>query len=381
MLVGASHAVVFRGSHEVTLLTDMRPDLAAKLLLGVENRWTREAQSLLSGHSMKLEGEVHYDVVKSCTKIANSIVRGSDGETEKVQEYMNDVCAATESKEDNELCLKFQDGVQGFMSADTEFDRDELDMSKFCEKFYAGTVKKVAAERLEADKKKAAENAKAEAEKKAEEKKAAEEAAKKALKENAEKAVRKAKESLQAYESAEKAADELTTANAKEEQAEEKLMEAQDREAESMKQKARQEMVRAAAVEAAEKAKAEAETAFEKEAEEKAVEAKAAQKKKVAEAAGGPKKAEGKKKALAQKKVAIAPKKVAVATHKKAVAKKKVGKSKVRMVPGVNGPRRLTRKQAAKNEVAQKPEEVAKKVEAPVAKKEVAKKEVVTKKH
>merc|ERR550514_2433826 len=174
------------------MVTDMQPELAAKLLSGVENRWTREAQSLLSGQSAKLERDVTSDVVKSCTKIANSIVTGSDGESEKVQEYMESVCAATTNKRDNELCLKFQDGVQHFMTYDTEFDREELDMSKFCEKFYESTIRKVAEERKVEDEKEA----------KAEE--------------------------------ARKVADELTAANEKEQLAEDKLMEAQNKEANSL---------------------------------------------------------------------------------------------------------------------------------------------------
>merc|ERR550514_710404 len=126
------------------MVTDMQPELAAKLLSGVENRWTREAQSLLSGQSAKLERDVTSDVVKSCTKIANSIVTGSDGESERVQH---------------------------FMTYDTEFDREELDMSKFCEKFYESTIRKVAEERKVEDEKEAkAEEARKVEEKKQEEK-------------------------------------------------------------------------------------------------------------------------------------------------------------------------------------------------------------------
>lgn len=256
-LLGSANALVFRGSNEMMMVTDMQPELAAKLLSGVENRWTREAQSLLSGQSAKLERDVTSDVVKSCTKIANSIVTGSDGESEKVQEYMESVCAATTNKRDNELCLKFQDGVQHFMTYDTEFDREELDMSKFCEKFYESTIRKVAEERKVEDEK----EAKAEEARKVEEKKQEE----KAKEVNA---IKKAKESEKTAQGAEKVADELTAANEKEQLAEDKLMEAQNKEANSLKLKARKELERAAALDAAEKATAKAEAAFTKAAEE-----------------------------------------------------------------------------------------------------------------
>lgn len=260
-LLGAAstNALVFRGSNENKLLmiTDMRPDIAAKLLTDVENRWTLEAQSLLSGKSPKPEREVASDVVKSCTKIANSIVQGSDGDADKVSEYFESVCGYVTTKGDKDLCLKFQDGVSGFMSKDSEFDRNELDMSRFCEKFYSGTIREVAQER-----------AKIEEKEHATEKKEQEEAKKAA----AEKAVKEAKETEKAAKTAEKAAEEATKANEKGEAAAEKLMEAQKTEAEGLEKKAKKELARAAAVEAAEKAAKKAKKAF----EEKPVEPKKA---------------------------------------------------------------------------------------------------------
>lgn len=81
-------------------------------------------------------------------------------------------------------------------------------------------------------------------------------------------AIKKAKESEKTAQGAEKVADELTAANEKEQLAEDKLMEAQNKEANSLKLKARKELERAAALDAAEKATAKAEAAFTKAADE-----------------------------------------------------------------------------------------------------------------
>lgn len=149
---------------------------------------------------------------ESCAKVSNSILAGSDGDKDKVDEYMNNVCSQDkDGSEAAKRCNKFGDALLAFMNADTEFNRDELDTAKFCAKYYKDVVEVEAAQEV----KLLAEEAKLKAEKDAAaKKKADEEAAKKAALEKKEayeksKALAKEEElkSLKAVREAEAAED------------------------------------------------------------------------------------------------------------------------------------------------------------------------------
>jgi len=107
----------------------MEPELVGDLLHEVETRWVD-----LAAHG---PGEAKKEMTDSCVKVVSSIVQGSDGEKDRVEEYMDVVCAqkALQSWE-HDMCAQFADGIQNFMSGDPEFNRDMLNVEKFCTKFY-----------------------------------------------------------------------------------------------------------------------------------------------------------------------------------------------------------------------------------------------------
>jgi hypothetical protein len=165
-------------------LTSMQPEVVAHLLSEVEKRWEESRVASLRKHVD--ETTALADMSSSCTKVAKAIIEGSDGDKDKVVEYMHDVCQSPST--DSKSCNGFATAVEGFMSNDAEVNRDTLDLPKFCKGYWADAVTKAASievKRLESEdaarakeeeetKKHEAEEAKAE---QAEEAKKAEEAA------------------------------------------------------------------------------------------------------------------------------------------------------------------------------------------------------------
>merc|ERR1719375_2187472 len=94
-------------------------------------------------------------MTESCGKVTKAIVKGSDGDKDRVAEYLVDMCKSFASVLDTHL------------SHDVYSNREELDAAGFCADFYNGAVKEHAkkqAAALDAAEKAEAEKAKAEAE-------------------------------------------------------------------------------------------------------------------------------------------------------------------------------------------------------------------------
>merc|ERR550534_3425478 len=73
----------------------------------------------------------------SCEKVTESIVQGSDGNRERVEEYMGTVCDQKAfGSWEKVLCKKFAVGINDFMRSDDEYNRDYLQPAKFCKSFY-----------------------------------------------------------------------------------------------------------------------------------------------------------------------------------------------------------------------------------------------------
>merc|ERR1719161_1760721 len=112
----------------------------------------------------------------SCLKVSKSIIAGSDGDEDRVAEYMKEVC---ENPSSNTMCAEFASGMDAAMIGDANFNREKLNLNKFCKSFWNGKVESAAQEmkqQLEAADDKAAAEKKAADEKAAAEKKAADEA-------------------------------------------------------------------------------------------------------------------------------------------------------------------------------------------------------------
>jgi hypothetical protein len=145
----------------------MHPAQVGALLDTVELRWEEaRASSLrhLTDEKVALE-----DMIKSCSKVSKAIIAGSDGDRDKVVEYMQDVCTAITEQDKSDKCQKFSSGIEGALTDDAGFNRNELELSKFCQAFWNGPVTvaaKVFAEKAaQEDEEKAKQEAKEEEEK------------------------------------------------------------------------------------------------------------------------------------------------------------------------------------------------------------------------
>lgn len=125
------------------MLTDMRPDLVMQLLSDVEHKWVDGATQATRGN-MDVMVALHR-MQESCVKVSNSVVAGSDGDRRRVREYMNEVCERAKSPNDGEMCKSYSTALVTAMNGDEEYNREELDMAKFCAGFYQKTIQGYAA--------------------------------------------------------------------------------------------------------------------------------------------------------------------------------------------------------------------------------------------
>jgi len=150
-------------------LNDMHPAQVGKLLNTVELKWEEARVSSL--RSLTDEKVGLEDMVKSCSKVAKAIIAGSDGDKDKVVEYMQDVCSSDNAppSDEEKKCHQFSSGIEGTMTDDAGFNRNDLDLSKFCQAFWSGPVTDAA--KVQAQKDEEEDAAKAKEEAKAEEEK------------------------------------------------------------------------------------------------------------------------------------------------------------------------------------------------------------------
>jgi len=207
LTVGPAIAV-FRGSGSAK----MQPEVVSKLLSDVEKKWTQSRVMVL--RNVTDDATSYSSMEISCLKVSSAVVVGSEGEKDRVVEYMQDVCGAAPAKDapTATMCTDFASGLERVMTDDEGWNRESLDLKPFCKRFWDNTVAaaaQAAKQRLDEEeaKKEAEEKKRAEEEEKMKEeeaKKAAEEeAARKAAEEEA---AKKAAEEQAAKEAAEKEA-------------------------------------------------------------------------------------------------------------------------------------------------------------------------------
>lgn len=206
LLCFAPAAAMLRGTghQRGKVQSDMRPEVVSQLLSKVEKSWIQGQVMVL--RNITDDASSYKSMEGSCLKISSAIVAGSEGEKDRVVEYMQDVCGQAGS---SGMCTEFASGVEGVMTDDESFNRDALDLKPFCKKFWDRTVSAAAlAEKQKLD----AEEAKKEEEQKKQEeleetaRKAAEEAAAAKAKEEVKEA-----EEAKAYEAATKKQESQTT--------------------------------------------------------------------------------------------------------------------------------------------------------------------------
>jgi len=165
-LASAATALLLRGRESMSL----EPDYVADLLLSVQEQWINDAVTPNGLLAMQ----------ESCSKIASSIVQGSEGDVNKVDEYLDIVCSQNVFTKARpwmgDLCRSFAQKMTAAMKSDAEYNRNYLDVRKVCSSLYSdvehtGAVEdkrreQAKKEEEEAAKKRAAEEAKQAAEKK-----------------------------------------------------------------------------------------------------------------------------------------------------------------------------------------------------------------------
>merc|ERR1719235_382555 len=105
---------MLRGTGDQTLVSDMRPDVVRKLLSNVEQKWIHTRAMVLS--NVTNDDDAFQEMQTSCGKISTAIVAGSEGQRDRVIEYMQDVCT-----DGTGLCSSFASGIAAMMTDDSEF--------------------------------------------------------------------------------------------------------------------------------------------------------------------------------------------------------------------------------------------------------------------
>merc|ERR1719428_1844240 len=90
------------------------------------------------------EAQAYGEMEKSCMKVSKSIIAGSDGDEDRVGEYMKEVCE--DSSSSNTMCTEFASGMDSAMIGDANFNREKLNLNKFCKSFWNGKVESAAQE-------------------------------------------------------------------------------------------------------------------------------------------------------------------------------------------------------------------------------------------
>jgi len=239
---------VHRDSAHGFLAADLRPDVAAHLLMSVEDEWKSQATVLAECNSTQTDcGNAPVSFMKSCGTVVGAVVKASSGKKDSVVEYMNVVCQQVELQGwRQERCGELAASVTNAMGADDYQNREnfQTDTEKLCttywSKFATEEKERVEKERSERE----AEEAKDAAVRAEEEKKAAADAETQLKEQERKEAQEKAE---QAKQVAEEAAADFAK---KKEEAERQAQDASDKmkaaqEAASVAQKHRDETMKA----------------------------------------------------------------------------------------------------------------------------------------
>jgi len=123
---------------------DMQPEVVSKLLSEVAHKWVTGALAVMR-HEVTADAELSA-MKKSCSKVAASVVGGSEGDKSRTEEYFREVCSESAAGADRDMCLQFANGLIGKLSDDAYTNREDLNVNDFCVEFYNGAVQKSASE-------------------------------------------------------------------------------------------------------------------------------------------------------------------------------------------------------------------------------------------
>jgi len=142
---GARKSVAF-------LASDLHPQVVAENLAVVEDEWRAEAASFVAcgaGSNSSDCGAARSAFQRSCSTVLDAVVKASNGDRHRVQEYMGIVCdQAALHGWHKDGCDELALSLVGAMIYDANGNREYLDTSKACGGFWANFS---AGERLRLD--------------------------------------------------------------------------------------------------------------------------------------------------------------------------------------------------------------------------------------
>jgi len=194
---------VHRDSTQGFLSADLRPDVAAHLLVNVEDEWQSQATVFAECNSTQSDcGNAPVSFTKSCGTVVGAVVKASSGNKDSVVEYMNVVCQQAELQGWRQArCGELASTVANALSADDYQNRENFQTEDLCNKYWTGfatrekeRVEKERAEREAQEAKEAAVRAEEEKKAAAEEERLRKEQERKEAQEKAEQAKQKAEE-------------------------------------------------------------------------------------------------------------------------------------------------------------------------------------------
>lgn len=140
-VLACSADALHRDSAHGFLAADLRPDVAAHLLMGVEDEWKSQATIFAECNSTQIDcGNAPVSFMKSCGTVVGAVVKASSGKKDSVVEYMNVVCQQVELQGwRQERCGELAASVTNAMGADDYQNREnfQTDTDKLCTKYWS----------------------------------------------------------------------------------------------------------------------------------------------------------------------------------------------------------------------------------------------------
>jgi len=128
-----------RDSTQGFLAADLRPDVAARLLVNVEDEWQSQATVFAECNSTQTDcGNAPVSFTKSCGTVVGAVVKSSSGSKDSVVEYMNVVCQQAELQGWRQArCGELASAVANALSADDYENRENFQTDTLCKSYWS----------------------------------------------------------------------------------------------------------------------------------------------------------------------------------------------------------------------------------------------------
>lgn len=148
LLLSPTATAVHRGTGQALSVADLvagahiQPDAVSHLLSEVERQWQEQALADLQNNNIATSSLDA--MVESCSKVSKAIVSGSEGNKDKVVEYLQEVCNADAGGQDKDMCQQYATAFEAHLSDDLNANREDLNVGGFCQTFYKGPIMEAA---------------------------------------------------------------------------------------------------------------------------------------------------------------------------------------------------------------------------------------------